>query len=207
MRVTATIVDGTLAPRTFPGGHEFVRDVVEAFGDEIESVSFGKPTLEDVFVHLTGHRFDVSGRRTDDGGDVASGDGIDSPKSPRFHRPAQPCHRIFSTAAGVLILLGAGLKASFRPAGMPSDVNISSTFSAGFIVLVLLFTAIFATISTVEDRREGFLRACWSLGISPPHDRLRPGARRYDARMDSQLHFSRAGPACRKSASASMRSW
>ena len=28
----------------------------------------------------------------------------------------------------------------------------------GFIVLVLLFTAIFATISTVEDRREGFLQ-------------------------------------------------
>jgi len=27
------------------------------FGDEIESVTFGKPTLEDVFVHLTGHRF------------------------------------------------------------------------------------------------------------------------------------------------------
>ncbi len=42
-----------------PRGHEFVRDVVEAFGDEIESVTFGKPTLEDVFVHLTGHRFDT----------------------------------------------------------------------------------------------------------------------------------------------------
>jgi ABC-2 type transport system ATP-binding protein len=61
MRVTATIVDGSLRLER-PGGHEFVRDVVEAFGDEIESVSFGKPTLEDVFVHLTGHRFDVSGR-------------------------------------------------------------------------------------------------------------------------------------------------
>jgi ABC-2 type transport system ATP-binding protein len=61
MRVTATIVDGTLRLER-PGGHEFVRDVVDAFGDEIESVSFGKPTLEDVFVHLTGHRFDVSGR-------------------------------------------------------------------------------------------------------------------------------------------------
>jgi ABC-2 type transport system ATP-binding protein len=61
MRVTATIVDGTLRLER-PGGHEFVRDVVEEFGDEIESVSFGKPTLEDVFVRLTGHRFDISGR-------------------------------------------------------------------------------------------------------------------------------------------------
>ena len=31
--------------------------LVDEFGDEIESVTFGKPTLEDVFVHLTGHRF------------------------------------------------------------------------------------------------------------------------------------------------------
>lgn len=38
-------------------GHELVRDLVEAIGDQIENVSFGKPTLEDVFVHLTGRRF------------------------------------------------------------------------------------------------------------------------------------------------------
>ena len=38
-------------------GHELVRDLIDAFGEEIESVSFGKPTLEDVFVHLTGHQW------------------------------------------------------------------------------------------------------------------------------------------------------
>lgn len=38
-------------------GHEFVRDVVAAFPDEIQSVRFGKPTLEDVFVKLTGNLF------------------------------------------------------------------------------------------------------------------------------------------------------
>jgi ABC-2 type transport system ATP-binding protein len=56
MQVTAVLVDGTLRVER-PRGHEFVRDVVNAFGDEIESVTFGKPTLEDVFVHLTGQRF------------------------------------------------------------------------------------------------------------------------------------------------------
>jgi ABC-2 type transport system ATP-binding protein len=56
MRTQAVLVDGTLRIER-PRGHEFVRDVVEAFGDQIESVTFGKPTLEDVFVHLTGHRF------------------------------------------------------------------------------------------------------------------------------------------------------
>jgi ABC-2 type transport system permease protein len=66
------------------------------------------------------------------------------------------------------ILLGAGLKASFRPAGMPSDVNYFQYLYPGFIVLVLLFTAIFATISTVEDRREGFLQGVLVAPISRP---------------------------------------
>ncbi len=38
-------------------GHEFVRDVVAAFPDEIQTVRFGKPTLEDVFIKLTGNPF------------------------------------------------------------------------------------------------------------------------------------------------------
>ena len=38
-------------------GHEFVREVVAAFPDEIQSVRFGKPTLEDVFIRLTGNSF------------------------------------------------------------------------------------------------------------------------------------------------------
>jgi ABC-2 type transport system ATP-binding protein len=55
-RVEATLVDSTIRIER-PNGHEFVRDVIEAFGGEIESVTFGKPTLEDVFVHVTGERF------------------------------------------------------------------------------------------------------------------------------------------------------
>jgi ABC-2 type transport system ATP-binding protein len=38
-------------------GHRFVTDVVEAFPGEIQAVSISKPTLEDVFIHRTGHRF------------------------------------------------------------------------------------------------------------------------------------------------------
>lgn len=49
------LVDGNLRIE-MPEGHEFARSVVNAFGREVESVSFGKPTLEDVFIHLTGHR-------------------------------------------------------------------------------------------------------------------------------------------------------
>jgi len=38
-------------------GHRFIPLLIDAFGDRIDSVSMGKPTLEDVFVALTGHRF------------------------------------------------------------------------------------------------------------------------------------------------------
>jgi ABC-2 type transport system ATP-binding protein len=46
------LVDSTLRVER-PRGHEFIRDVVEAFPGEITSAAFGKPTLEDVFIHLT----------------------------------------------------------------------------------------------------------------------------------------------------------
>ncbi len=38
-------------------GPVFIGKLVEAFGPEIASVSLGKPTLEDVFVERTGHKF------------------------------------------------------------------------------------------------------------------------------------------------------
>ena len=39
-------------------GPAFVPQLATAFGSEFRSVTVGKPTLEDVFVHETGHRFD-----------------------------------------------------------------------------------------------------------------------------------------------------
>jgi ABC-2 type transport system ATP-binding protein len=38
-------------------GHEFIPQLVEAFVGQIRSVSLGKPTLEDVFIRVTGHGF------------------------------------------------------------------------------------------------------------------------------------------------------
>ena len=56
------------------------------------------------------------------------------------------------------LLLGGGLNASFRPAGALAGPSYVQYFYPGMLVIVLLFTAIFATISTVEDRRSGFLQ-------------------------------------------------
>ncbi len=38
-------------------GHELLRDIVAAFPNEITAISLAKPTLEDVFIARTGHRF------------------------------------------------------------------------------------------------------------------------------------------------------
>jgi ABC-2 type transport system ATP-binding protein len=44
-------------------GHRFITEVVEAFPGEIEAISVSKPTLEDVFIHRTGHRFWTEGEK------------------------------------------------------------------------------------------------------------------------------------------------
>lgn len=53
--VEAALVDGLVRIER-PKGHEFVPALIEAFPGQIETVTLGKPTLEDVFIHLTGHR-------------------------------------------------------------------------------------------------------------------------------------------------------
>jgi len=62
----AALVDGTLRIER-ERGHELVRDLVDAFPEEVTLVTYGKPTLEDVFIHLTGHRFWVSDDGTETG--------------------------------------------------------------------------------------------------------------------------------------------
>jgi ABC-2 type transport system ATP-binding protein len=54
--VEATVMDSKIRLER-EHGHRFITDVVEAFPGEIQAVSVSKPTLEDVFIHRTGHRF------------------------------------------------------------------------------------------------------------------------------------------------------
>lgn len=50
------VIDGTVRLEQ-ADGHQWIARLVEAFGGEIESITLGKPTLEDVFIARTGHRF------------------------------------------------------------------------------------------------------------------------------------------------------
>ncbi|MFM7845419.1 MAG: ABC transporter permease, partial [Planctomycetota bacterium] len=72
-------------------------------------------------------------------------------------------HRVIGAVGQPLlfwILFGAGLQRSFRlTTDGEGGPNFMEYYFPGTLMLTLLFTAIFATISLIEDRREGFLQA------------------------------------------------
>lgn len=77
----------------------------------------------------------------------------------RFIR--QP-NRVFGAIGQPLIfwlLFGVGLGPSFRVPGGTGELSYQEYFFPGSLILILLFTSIFATISIIEDRREGFLQS------------------------------------------------
>jgi ABC-2 type transport system permease protein len=57
------------------------------------------------------------------------------------------------------LLLGSGVGSSFRFGSPGASMGYLEYFFPGTVVLILLFTSIFSTISIIEDRREGFLQS------------------------------------------------
>src|SRR5437763_967639 len=75
----------------------------------------------------------------------------------RFIR--QPNRVIGALATPIVfwLLIGAGMGRSFKSESITGDYI--RYFFPGTILMILLFTAIFSTISIIEDRREGFLQS------------------------------------------------
>ncbi len=76
----------------------------------------------------------------------------------RFFR--QP-NRVIGALGSPLIfwvLIGGGMTSSFRAASMPGSMTSMEYLYPGTLVMIVLFTSIFSTISIIEDRREGFLQ-------------------------------------------------
>src|SRR5213594_5129031 len=63
-------------------------------------------------------------------------------------------------------LFGSGLRASFHPPVAGGSVAYDEYFFPGVVVMILLFTAIFSTVSVIEDRREGFLQSVLVAPVS-----------------------------------------
>ncbi len=84
----------------------------------------------------------------------------------RFFRQRNRVIGAVATPVVFWLLLGLGLNETFRvsPGGAESGTAASGGigylefFFPGMVVLMVLFTAIFSTISIIEDRKEGFLQ-------------------------------------------------
>ena len=76
----------------------------------------------------------------------------------RFFRQGSRVFGAFIQPLMFWALFGSGLRASFRPPVGGGQMGYLEYFFPGTIVMILLFTAIFSTISVIEDRREGFLQ-------------------------------------------------
>lgn len=76
----------------------------------------------------------------------------------RFFR--QPSRVIGALAQPILfwLVIGSGFSGTFRVEGA-QGLGYQQFFYPGVVTMVLLFSAIFATITVIEDRREGFLQA------------------------------------------------
>lgn len=84
----------------------------------------------------------------------------------RFARQRSRVLSALSTPLVFWFLLGSGFRASFQPPGAPEGSTYLEYLYPGIIVLVILFTAIFSTISVIEDRKAGFLQGVLVAPVS-----------------------------------------
>ncbi len=76
----------------------------------------------------------------------------------RFLRQRSRIIGALGTPVMFWLLIGGGLRHSFKLPGGDPSLNYMEYAFPGMLMLVIMFTAIFSTISVIEDRKEGFLQ-------------------------------------------------
>src|SRR6266536_2109801 len=76
----------------------------------------------------------------------------------RFFRQRNRIVGSIGTPLVFWLLFGAGMASSFRVNAGERTQSFLFYFFPGSLLLMVMFTAIFSTISIIEDRREGFLQ-------------------------------------------------
>jgi ABC-2 type transport system permease protein len=84
----------------------------------------------------------------------------------RFYR--QRSRVIGSLSAPLIfwVFLGSGLSAAFPTPPMPGGQGYLEYFFPGILLLTILFASIFANISVIEDRHQGFLQSVMVAPVS-----------------------------------------
>lgn len=84
----------------------------------------------------------------------------------RFVRQRSRIVGALATPLVFWLLIGGGMGSSFKADNVPGGENYLQYFFPGSVLMILLFTAIFSTISIIEDRREGFLQSVLVAPVS-----------------------------------------
>jgi ABC-2 type transport system permease protein len=82
----------------------------------------------------------------------------------RFYRQRARVVGVIASPLLFWIVIGSGFGTSFRNGG--SDQHYLEFFFPGALIMIVLFTSIFAMMSLIEDRKEGFLL---SVLVAPVH--------------------------------------
>jgi len=84
----------------------------------------------------------------------------------RFYRNRGRVAGIILSPLLFWLVLGSGFGASFRASGAGGGAHYLEYFYPGTLTMIVLFTSIFAMMSVIEDRKEGFLL---SVLVAPVH--------------------------------------
>ena len=84
----------------------------------------------------------------------------------RFLRQRGRVFGALGTPLAIWFFIGSGIGSSFHLPGSEGNLNYLQYFFPGTILLVILFTTIFSSLSVIEDRKEGFLLSVLVAPIS-----------------------------------------
>lgn len=84
----------------------------------------------------------------------------------RFGRQRSRVLAALGTPLLFWLFLGSGIGSSFRLPLNPNSLDYLEYFYPGSLILVILFTSVFSSISLIEDRKEGFLLSVLVAPIS-----------------------------------------
>jgi ABC-2 type transport system permease protein len=75
----------------------------------------------------------------------------------RFYRQKSRVVGVLASPLLFWVVIGSGFGTSFRSGGAQGQQHYMDYFYPGALIMIVLFTSIFAMMSLIEDRKEGFL--------------------------------------------------